>query len=270
MFGAVMSQEENCREFLEMVLGFRVERVHVIREKSLIYHPENRGVRLDVYAKDKENKHYNVEMQLVRKPELEKRARYYHGQIDMEMLLSGQDYTELSDAYVIFICDFDPFGLGRYCYTFRPRCVEEGELYLNDGSISIFLNTHGKNAEETPNALVEFLRYVKADLAESMEAYEDEFVKRLQDSVQRVKENRRMEEKYMTLGELLKDERDEGKAEGKAEAVLELLEDYGSIPETVRERIMSETNQDILRKWIRMAARVSSVKQFAEEMDTER
>ena len=270
MFGAVMSQEENCREFLEMVLGFRVERVHVIREKSLIYHPENRGVRLDVYAKDKENKHYNVEMQLVRKPELEKRARYYHGQIDMEMLLSGQDYTELSDAYVIFICDFDPFGLGRYCYTFRPRCVEEGELYLNDGSISIFLNTHGKNAEETPNALVEFLRYVKADLAESMEAYEDEFVKRLQDSVQRVKENRRMEEKYMTLGELLKDERDEGKAEGKAEAVLELLEDYGSIPETERERIMSETNQDILRKWIRMAARVSSVKQFAEEMDTER
>lgn len=270
MFGAVMSQEENCREFLEMVLGFRVERVHVIREKSLIYHPENRGVRLDVYAKDKENKHYNVEMQLVRKPELEKRVRYYHGQIDMEMLLSGQDYTELSDAYVIFICDFDPFGLGRYCYTFRPRCVEEGELYLNDGSISIFLNTHGKNAEETPNALVEFLRYVKADLAESMEAYEDEFVKRLQDSVQRVKENRRMEEKYMTLGELLKDERDEGKAEGKAEAVLELLEDYGSIPETVRERIMSETNQDILRKWIRMAARVSSVKQFVEEMDTER
>ena len=66
MCGAVMSQEENCREFLEMVLGFRVERVHVIREKSLIYHPENRGVRLDVYAKDKENKHYNVEMQLVR------------------------------------------------------------------------------------------------------------------------------------------------------------------------------------------------------------
>ena len=88
--------------------------------------------------------------------------------------------------------------------------------------------------------------------------------------MQRVKENRRMEEKYMTLGELLKDERDEGKAEGKAEAVLELLEDYGSIPETVRERIMSETNQDILRKWLRMAARVSSVKQFTEEMDTER
>ena len=66
MFGAVMSQEENCREFLELVLGFPIERVHVIREKSLMYHPENRGVRLDVYAKDKENKHYNVEMQLVR------------------------------------------------------------------------------------------------------------------------------------------------------------------------------------------------------------
>ena len=75
MFGAVMTQEENCRDFLEMVLGFPIERVEVVREKSLMYHPENKGVRLDIYAKDKENKHYNVEMQLAAKPELGKRVR---------------------------------------------------------------------------------------------------------------------------------------------------------------------------------------------------
>lgn len=46
-------------------------------------------------------------MQAVSKPGLGKRARYYHSQIDMELLRSGTDY-------VIFICDFDPFGEAKY------------------------------------------------------------------------------------------------------------------------------------------------------------
>lgn len=95
MFGAVMVEEENCREFLEMTLGFPIGKVVVCKEKNIVYHPEYKGVRLDVYAKDENNTHYNVEMQVVRKPALGQRARYYHGQIDMELLLSGmsiQDY----------------------------------------------------------------------------------------------------------------------------------------------------------------------------------
>ena len=38
MFGAVMSVEENCKGFLEMVLGFPIARVVVSKEKSMIYH----------------------------------------------------------------------------------------------------------------------------------------------------------------------------------------------------------------------------------------
>ena len=29
----------------------------------MIYHPEYKGIRLDVYAKGRENTHYNIEMQ---------------------------------------------------------------------------------------------------------------------------------------------------------------------------------------------------------------
>ena len=57
MFGAVMMEEENCRRFLELALGFLIERVEVSREKSIVYHPEYKGVRLDVYAKDEKNTH---------------------------------------------------------------------------------------------------------------------------------------------------------------------------------------------------------------------
>ena len=35
MFGAVMCEEENCKEFLEMVLRISIERVEISKEKSI-------------------------------------------------------------------------------------------------------------------------------------------------------------------------------------------------------------------------------------------
>lgn len=54
MFAAVMLNEENCCRFLEMTLGFPIAKVEVSREKSMVYHPEYKGVRLDVFARDAE------------------------------------------------------------------------------------------------------------------------------------------------------------------------------------------------------------------------
>ncbi len=81
LFGAVMRVEENCKGFLEMVLGFPIARVVVSKEKSIIYHPEYKGVRLDIYAEDENHTHYNVEMQVRKKKSLGKRSRYYHSQM---------------------------------------------------------------------------------------------------------------------------------------------------------------------------------------------
>ena len=35
--------------------GISVDRVEVSRERSFVYHPEYKGVRMDVYAKDEKN-----------------------------------------------------------------------------------------------------------------------------------------------------------------------------------------------------------------------
>ncbi len=171
MFGAVMTDPENCKGLLELLLHKKLDRIIVSTEKSMIYHPEYKpeykGVRLDVYAKDDTNTRYNIEMQVLRKSTLGKRSRYYHSQIDMDLLLSGSDYRELPDTYVIFICDFDPFGFGKYLYSFYTACREEDSLAFNDGLYTIFLSTAGKNESEVPEALVSFLKFVKADLSES-------------------------------------------------------------------------------------------------------
>ena len=74
----------------------------------------------------------------------------------------------------------------------------------------------------------------------------------------------------MLFQEMLRDERAEGKAEGKslgiAEATLELLEELAVIPDEVRENILSETDLEKLRKWHKLAAKADSLEQFLKEM----
>lgn len=139
-------------------------------------------------------------------------------------------------------------------------------MNMQDGSRSIFLSTEGMNENEVPKEMVKFLKFVKADLEESTQDFEDEFVESLQRSVRNVKENREMEERFMILHEMLRDERAEGKMEGKAESVLILLEKFGVIPENIRERIMSETDLDELKRWLGLAALADSMEQFLKDM----
>ena len=60
--------------------------------------------------------------------------------------------------------------------------------------------------------------------------------------------------------------RSEGKAEGKSEDILDLLEDLGKVPDTLREVIMAEKDLDKLKKWHKTAARAKSVEQFQSEI----
>ena len=67
----------------------------------------------------------------------------YHAQMDMDALLIGESYDRLPDTYVIFICDFDPFGDQLYRYTARNMIYETNKL-LADGNHTIILSTKGK------------------------------------------------------------------------------------------------------------------------------
>lgn len=282
MFGAVMCEEENCKDFLEMVLQIPIDHVEVSKEKSIIYHPEYKGVRLDVYAKDENHTHYDIEMQALKRTAIEKRSRYYRSHMDMELLRSGEEYDKLPNTYVIFVCDFDPFGGKKYCYTFENMCLEDTNLKLKDGCQSIFLSTYGENEGEVSPELVSFLEYVKASDVENEKNFQDPYVCRLQRSVRQVKENKEMEERYMLFQELLDDERAEGRAQGrmeglaegraegmivgKAEAILELLSEMGMVSDELREQIYTEKSIEVLTRWVKLAAGSKSMEQFLKDM----
>ena len=271
MFNAVMIKEDNCKKFLEILLGISIKKIVVSKEKEINYNPDYKGVRLDVYANDENNTRYDIEMQ-VAKQELGKRIRYYHSQMDMELLESGQKYKELPTAYVIFICDFDPFNMGKYCYTFEKRCVEDTAIRLKDESISIILSTEGKNVGCIPEALRNFLSFVKEDNAENNSEAKDEYVLQLQNSIRSLKENREMESNYMrwaweAFQQDREDEaREEGRIEAKIESVLDILNELGEIPEELEEKITSETRIDVLKAMVKTASKVTSFLEFEEQI----
>ena len=279
LFGAVMQVEDNCKGFLELVLGFPIAHVVVSKEKSMVYHPEYKGVRLDIYAEDENHTHYNVEMQMRKKRALGKRSRYYHSQMVMEALESGEDYETIPDSFVIFVCDFDPFDKELYCYTFGSECEEDKEVELDDGCHTIFLSTRGNNDGDVSPELVRFLRFVTADLEESERDFEDGLVRRFQETIREIKADREMGGRYMIFEEMLREEKQEGRLEGrlegihagkleaKRESVLELLEELGEIPQALQDRIESLEDLEQLKILFKMAAKADSIPSFMEQAE---
>ena len=270
MFAAVMSDEENCKGFLERALPIKVDHVEISTEKSIVYHPEYKGVRLDVYAKDGNNTRYNVEMQVLKQPALGRRSRYYQSQMDMELLAKGCEYAELPDSYVIFLCDFDPFGERKYRYTFCTACEETKKVSLKDGRCIMFLNTCGEDEEDVPKELVSFLRFVHADLKESQKDFQDDYVRQVQKSVTHIKGSREMEERFMLLELLMQDERREGRKEGMRQGQLKMLqmtlEKLGQLPDTLLKTLQEQQDIEVIETWMQTALTVQSLDEFISKM----
>ncbi len=217
MFAAVMMVPENCKGFLEIALGIKIAEIHIDKEKCLIYHPDFHGIRMDVYAADEQRTHYNIEMQAKTCSDIKRRARYYGSQMDMELLEKGIDYEFLPNSYVIFVCDYDPFGEKKYVYTQKKVCEESPTVDMDDGSYALFLSTKGTNRDEVPDKLAEFLVFVGKPLEESEKRTGSAFVGQLQDTVRRIKADREMGARYMTFQQFIKDERKEAMEIGRAE-----------------------------------------------------
>lgn len=58
-----------------------------------------------------------------------------------------------------------------------------------------------------------------------------------------------------------------GKVKGRAESILEILEELGTVPEELRRRLLEETDLQRLKNWLKEAIKAASIEDFAENMD---
>ena len=265
LFAAALEQPEICRLVLEIILGCKMPEVKVHAEHSVLVSSDFRSVRFDVYASDKLQVAYDVEAQNENEGNLPKRSRYYQAEMDVSSLKPGEDFNELKPGYVIFICTLDPFGKGQYRYTFEERCLE-CDLALGDETRKIFLNTKGRNDAEVPAELVHFLKYMEESTDTYVSQVTEQSIIQLHERVTELKRWRELEGRFMTGEELMRQRERKGRLAGRAESILELLEDCGAVPESLKEQIGEQKDIGVLTRWHKLSAKVDSVEQFMEQM----
>lgn len=223
MFAEVMRTSDICQLFLEELLGISIQRIEFIdKQKDLSDSYTHHGIRLDVYLKDESGTVFNVEMQSVKDDDLAKRARFYQGAIDRSELSKSTDYSELSDSYIIFVCDFDYFHIGKAVGK-RISFLEGTETMYDDGSHVFFLNSHYTEGNAS-QSILEFLDLIRTNDMEK--SYETPLGQKAKARVQAVRSDKELEVSYMTIAQKMLDERrlgyKEGRAEGHAEGRAEM------------------------------------------------
>ena len=222
LFAEVMEDPNTFENVLSIILGKDIS----VQGKPQSEHekrtsPLRRHVRLDVWAEDESDSVYNIEAQKENTNNLPHRSRFYQALIDSKLLAPGEiDFSNMKDCYSIIIAPFDLFGKELYQYTFQMTCNETGQP-LNDGSIRIFFNTHGKNTEDIRSELRDLLYYMEHTNEEIPSSTSR--LQEIKDHVQTVKSSEEIGVKYMQEWEEKILEERKARAEGSCLQLIQLI-----------------------------------------------
>ena len=183
-----------------------LENLSVETQKTLKLEADAHGVRFDAFV-ESSKLWADIEMQTDNDSMIDKRARYYHANMDLDFLEQGQPYENLKPSYVIFICTFDRFKMDEPVYFFRSWDVEKS-LPLKDLSYTIMLNTKC-SPEKVPKALKPFYEYLndpKKNQASELTRMIDERVRKFNSNEWR--------KRYMTFEYILNERGRESEAIG--------------------------------------------------------
>ena len=241
LFCKIMSEPALCAEMLHRIFPqldvSEVKMVETQKTEKLALNV--RGVRFDVFTRTT-REIFDVEAQKRKLNDIFKRPRAYHivighDGLNVETFKKSGNYEELPNAYVIFICTFDPFGKGRHIYSFQNYCTEDKEIALGDGAYTVYLNTNGKLKDVNPE-LKRFLDFVGKN-----KVSDDSFIRVLDERVKEAKENTKWRSEFM----ILLTREDEIRAESRTDTQHEIFE-------KLRAKGMSEQEASDITGWRRI------------------
>lgn len=162
IFSRVMQNVEICKEVLELLLKINITKIEYPTVQKVFQSLKNsKGIRLDVYVQETGGQRvFDIEIQTLITKEEALRARYYQGMLDLDNLLKGNDYTELPQTYIIFLCMKDPFGLNLPVYHKQSFIDPDNRHSYDDKTKKIFYNVGRYQDVEDPK-IRRFLGYLK-------------------------------------------------------------------------------------------------------------
>lgn len=249
LFDVATVDLETCKIIIELSLGIHIKEIRWKEGQKVVHNlPGKRGIRMDFYVEDVDGKIFDVEMQKRNRGNIPKRTRYYQGLLDAPLLKSGEEgFDNLKPTYIVVICGFDLYGLGKYRYTFCNTCKEAPGLELGDECTKIILNTKGNNDGEVEKTLADFLHYVENSEDRNVPEDGDERLRHLHDQIKKIKASEQMGVTYMKMEErdrqIREDAMNEGRLEGERSKLLSMVKkklEKGKTAEEIADELEEE------------------------------
>ena len=155
------------KEAVQFILNTVLERsdLEVIQTQTQrTYRSASRhSISLDIWARDKEGRIADIEIQRADKGTGAKRARIHSSMMDRDLLGKGQGYDALAETYVIFIVQNDKYRAGLPVYHIDRTIRELDHRSFGDEAHILYVNGEFQDLDHPIGRLVHDLWCTSAD-----------------------------------------------------------------------------------------------------------
>ena len=168
-----------------------------------------------------------------------------------------QDYS-LDEIFEKKLYAYLPYYLMRYEKKFESWEKSEAKIKALQEECDQVLTRLAEALADKPTEFQDILHMIQ-DIANHIMRKQEKLRERVSDV---------MGGKVLPLpSDKLREAEAQGKAEGKAESILELLEAYGEVPKDLRDEISVERDLEVLSQMLKLAAKAKSIEDFQMKLE---
>ena len=222
IFSKMAENKEFCEEILRVFLQDSYLKVLNNKSQYAITNIDRRSVILDAYCELRDGKRVNIEVQNADNVNHQKRVRYYSSVLTTSLMRKGENFDNVPEVCMIYICNFDVFRENKSLYLIK-RVIDGSNTEVDNGLKEIYISANISDG----SALSELMEVFTKD-----DCYSDNFpiTSKMKYDFKYVKEGNKMTDAMKEIYEIFEEEskdvwikegRKEGRKEGKKEGIKE-------------------------------------------------
>ena len=220
IFSKMAENKEFCEEILRVFLQDSYLKVLNNKSQYAITNIDRRSVILDAYCELRDGKRVNIEVQNADNVNHQKRVRYYSSVLTTSLMKKGENFDNVPEVCMIYICNFDVFRENKSLYLIK-RVIDGSNTEVDNGLKEIYISANISDG----SALSELMEVFTKD-----DCYSDNFpiTSKMKYDFKYVKEGNKMTDAMKEIYEIFEEESKdvwikEGRKEGIKEGAINIL-----------------------------------------------
>ena len=220
IFRKMAENKEFCEEILRVFLQDSYLKVLNNKSQYAITNIDRRSVILDAYCELRDGKRVNIEVQNADNVNHQKRVRYYSSVLTTSLMKKGENFDNVPEVCMIYICNFDIFRENKSLYLIK-RVIDGSNTEVDNGLKEIYISANISDG----SALSELMEVFTKD-----DCYSDNFpiTSKMKYDFKYVREGNKMTDTMKEIYEIFEEESKdvwikEGRKEGIKEGAINIL-----------------------------------------------